>query len=76
MDNVVQFKQKTILFNPELKGRLVETTSQYTDRPELAVNAVEQAICGYLVDRAVKLASKLGTALGERITDTLGRMTS
>jgi hypothetical protein len=59
------------LFNGELRHKLEESTSPYTQEPQKVVETVEQVICSFVIAKARGLATRLGTKIGEAIVSKI-----
>lgn len=65
--NVIPFKTTTGIFSSEQRKRLEDSVKPHTDKPDLAVSALEQMICVFFVE----VARRVAVALGNKVAHAL-----
>jgi hypothetical protein len=69
-DNVLFMRAQNPIFSQELKDKMVRTLG--TEDAEQVVTNMEHVICSHFVLKLRELGTKIGSLIGERISEKLG----
>lgn len=69
--NVLEFRAKGPIFNPDLRKRLEEGVGSHTEKPAEVVTTVEQILCSYIVQIARRWATNLAEKAGKKVAQRL-----
>jgi hypothetical protein len=68
MAEIIDFKRKkTALFTEEQKARLATSVGDLTDKPQLAVDRIEQDLCAQITENVREVTSVFAQRLGSKL---------